>query len=863
MKTPNRKIQWKKQRSFQLFVFYLLSLLIIQSSASYSLNNGLGLTPSQLTNPNDPSSTIINSFNIDRLQPQDVIQPILLLHADPDGAIKVANRLNNYGIPSVNIFMNNYVPSLQTLLDFQVVMVWDFYAPSYPVPIGNLLADYLDAGGRVITCSSTFGIQGRFFSDYYSPFLKTIPANAQRTYNGGATHSLFDSVTFVQGRYPSEPVQLDTSATLIASYTDGIPFVAIKEQVVGLNAYPNPDYWDGDFDLLWINAINFLLKPRVLLLYSSSITEANAISNLIDPNGYRVEVLSVTTSTPALSVLEKYPVVISWDTSYEPDNTTTLGNLLADYIDSGGTFIMMPYLYYQEPWSLGGRFQTELYSPFTYVTNSNLGKAYSGGSLHYIFGGVNNYTSTHVMLPDLTPGAFPIAYYDDGTLFAALKGSVLAINSFIPYSTGDDIYLVLVNAVDYFVRGIHLDYDAPALTDNVDFTIIQGTDRTISWIASDSNPYWYEISVNGIPIDSGSWQSDSTLSMDLSGFTFGDYIFDISVYDMNGNVAYDTAKVTVVKSTAPIIIGQNNIEYEQGTTSHVITWTLFHILPDSYQVYRDNGLIQQDSWINNTSLEISVDGLVFGLHNYTIVAYAQDGNKTSNTVLVNVIDTTPPLILGSEDFTTIQYSNTTMSWQVSDYNPSTYEVTRNGTVVNSGDWISLSNVTIIIDVSEVGYYIYQIKAYDEVGNSATHIVGLTVIPANIPLISSPQDIYMVEGDINYRIIWYVSDNDPLFYVVELNNQTIKNESLVAVSMIEIFLSSYSSGYYNFTVTLFDSSNNQVSDTVMVQIYHRAQTTPTSGRQSGGFVINPSTNSLIIGSAAIVLFMMYGVVRRRR
>ena len=72
-------------------------------------------------------------------------------------------------------------PSLAELLTYDTVIVISNSSFADPVGVGDVLADYVDAGGTVIQTVPTFydpggsgwGLQGRFVTDGYSPFIGT------------------------------------------------------------------------------------------------------------------------------------------------------------------------------------------------------------------------------------------------------------------------------------------------------------------------------------------------------------------------------------------------------------------------------------------------------------------------------------------------------------------------------------------------------------------------------------------------------------------------------------------------------------------------------------------------------------------
>mgnify|MGYP005840430109 CR=1 FL=1 len=167
-------------------------------------------------------------------------------------------------------------PSLSTLLDYDAVLVFSDYAFFDAVALGDVLADYVDAGGGVVLATfvwygTGFSLQGRIMTDY-SPFVRagdSLYANATLgSYN--ASHPIMEGVTAIKG-YFRDNVALTTDAELVAEWSDGYPFVATKGHVVGMTLFPPPwngtaQEWTGDVPTLVHNALLWSVPERVLEL---------------------------------------------------------------------------------------------------------------------------------------------------------------------------------------------------------------------------------------------------------------------------------------------------------------------------------------------------------------------------------------------------------------------------------------------------------------------------------------------------------------------------------------------------------------------------------------------------------------------
>ena len=133
---------------------------------------------------------------------------------------------------------------------------------------GNLLADYVDNGGGLVTATFLWQASslGRLESDGYLPF-----ENYQGNYSNDtlgsydSSHPIMDGVTSLGGFY-RDIVDLSSDATLVASWSDGSPLVAIDGSgVVGISLFPN-DYYNqisGDYIQLFANALDYASGTQV------------------------------------------------------------------------------------------------------------------------------------------------------------------------------------------------------------------------------------------------------------------------------------------------------------------------------------------------------------------------------------------------------------------------------------------------------------------------------------------------------------------------------------------------------------------------------------------------------------------------
>ena len=133
--------------------------------------------------------------------------------------------------------------------------------------LSNTLADYIDAGGKVLAGSFLWSYDewglagGRFLTEDYSPFeMATTDFFEPATlgdYDAG--HPLMAGITTITDNFNHQDTDLSSNGTWVASWDDGWNFVAVAPNCVGLNQeyFYNADFGGQTGELLH-NALLYL-----------------------------------------------------------------------------------------------------------------------------------------------------------------------------------------------------------------------------------------------------------------------------------------------------------------------------------------------------------------------------------------------------------------------------------------------------------------------------------------------------------------------------------------------------------------------------------------------------------------------------
>ncbi|MHA2252702.1 MAG: DNRLRE domain-containing protein [Candidatus Kariarchaeaceae archaeon] len=97
-------------------------------------------------------------------------------------------------------------------------------------------------------------------------------------------------------------------------------------------------------------------------------------------------------------------------------------------------------------------------------------------------------------------------------------------------------------------------YNPPTVTHPADIIYHEGNPgQTIQWIGTDDNPNTYTITRNGTGVDSGSWLSGELFEVNITGFSIGTYVYEITLTDLDSYSVSDIVIVTVIRGNITII----------------------------------------------------------------------------------------------------------------------------------------------------------------------------------------------------------------------------------------------------------------------------------------------------------------------
>jgi len=221
---------------------------------------------------------------------------------------------------------------------------------------------------------------------------------------------------------------------------------AVRNQIVSIGG------WDTNYS----NVVEVATQPQlnVLIVYSDAGVKPTTLQFdlMAQPGIGQVDLFNGQDATPTLADLKAYDIVVPFSNSGWA-NAVTLGNILADFQDSGGAVVGLDF-----DWNnslnnmISGRWLTDGYSPFNSTTTSafstvSLGTIQRAG--HPLLAGVNALSVFYHLNVTATAGTVQVAAWSDGNIALAYKGRAVGINAYLGDLAGQwsgDFAAIIANA---------------------------------------------------------------------------------------------------------------------------------------------------------------------------------------------------------------------------------------------------------------------------------------------------------------------------------------------------------------------------------------------------------------------------------
>lgn len=331
--------------------------------------------------------------------------------------------------------------------------------------------------------------------------------------------------------------------------------------------------------------------------------------------------------------------------------------------------------------------------------------------------------------------------------------------------------------------------------------------RDIIWTFSDPHPSSYSIYINSSLYKNGMWTTGQEIRFNVDELVLGVYSIVILVSDSEGNTAsFESIVRITLDPVSPEITGGGIQSVEQGLNL-TISWVGGDKYPDVYIIYRNGTAMDSGTWTNGTiSWTVNSAMMEYGRYNYTLQIFDKSGNSVKSSYEIVLVDTTAPSLDKYTIPSQVEYGEpTTFEYKVFDFNPSTYGVYVNGSLVDSGLWED-GVLSLNLSILYLGNVTIELSVVDDFGNLSSYnstvwVSDTTITYLEVEEVTSPLDL----GE-SVSVTVSAWDFYPANYTLLINGDFVE-QGVWNWTQYSVNLSTDEIGTYVYTMVFVDKFGN--------------------------------------------------------
>ncbi len=315
---------------------------------------------------------------------------------------------------------------------------------------------------------------------------------------------------------------------------------------------------------------------------------------------------------------------------------------------------------------------------------------------------------------------------------------VLKDNGMWVYANFGDILTATIIDSSFF--GASLSVSAPP-----ELYTVEGEMSNFTWSITGEGPGYYNVYVDGIQVENGTWDMSSELFTYVPGLSAGSHTVTLVVGDSMGNEVFVDIAVLTFDITPPDVSYVGNSTLTEGDA--YAAWSTSDINPGWYEVYVDGELTEQGNWTD--LIVVNLNHLVPGSYVIEIFVFDMYGNMAydfQELTIMQAVEYNPPSVLGDKDFSyEANSTNNVVTWQISDESAVTYELYLGDDLIDTGN-VTEGVISFNIDGLEPGRYEFKLVVTDEFGNTSEDSVVVYVLSSDMEEI-----VDKVEGKLEKKV----------------------------------------------------------------------------------------------------------------
>ncbi len=237
-------------------------------------------------------------------------------------------------------------------------------------------------------------------------------------------------------------------------------------------------------------------------------------------------------------------------------------------------------------------------------------------------------------------GATPTEQPGNASIVLSNTGQVLLNGFMLNNLRGDADDSTYLDGFELYMNEIVFMMSLASIDSPADIQYEAGsTGHSISWHPSDSAPASYQILIDGVQEESGSW-TGATVTTSVDGLALGVHTVECRVIGHSGEPRGDIVRVTVVDTSDPLLNSPPDITVRVGSTGNKLTWIASDPNPSHYVIKMNTTNWKSGVW-NGSSIVLSLDDLELGTYFFTLRVNDTLGHYSEDTVLVSVVEAGP------------------------------------------------------------------------------------------------------------------------------------------------------------------------------------------------------------------------------
>ncbi|RMG36002.1 MAG: hypothetical protein D6732_08655 [Methanobacteriota archaeon] len=308
-------------------------------------------------------------------------------------------------------------------------------------------------------------------------------------------------------------------------------------------------------------------------------------------------------------------------------------------------------------------------------------------------------------------------------------------------------------------------------------------------------------------------ESSGTLTVNPQHLPPGTYDLVVEVFDHAGNVARESAQVTFVHDI--FIEGEDLMEVEFADAI-TLRWNAGSQKPSQFKIFIDDVLVHEENW-NGGDIVYSFSPVSLGEYNITVMVINTDGDTATATTIVQVQDTTPPVIHILGDMILDATEPQELNLSIIEPFPHSIQIRyKEQTILFLRPWNgSMFFQPLMITGEPNTFAQVDIGVVDTSGNIANKSELIQWKDLTPPSIQDLEDITITVGET--RDLTWTWEEKFVEKVTMYKNAEIIFETTEFISSIEFTVGEASPGTVEYKIVIEDAGNNTAISTVNVAV----------------------------------------------